>query len=187
MDPMRAAALSVILTPLLLGCGAPTAAPSGPLYLIMPAQPRDDYWGEPIPQPAGASLPLTVIDWHTKADWDELERCIRVSSEQYGSMLISIWRGEVVRLNDGRPLHTCWYMAVVVDVPFRLLNGSAPLDDFEAHSRFPVVMFSLEHPSSARFLSALENTLERCDRRFNVRDGGVIAGAGSAIDAPPPR
>src|SRR5256885_1298231 len=117
------ASLVLPIAALVAGCSFTDARPALPSFVIMPAQPRDEgLVPVSLSRQIGPELETRVLRWHTSADWEDTERSVRFAADRRENVVISIYRGEILRCAEQRRSHECWYLLVVVGSPVRLLD-----------------------------------------------------------------
>jgi hypothetical protein len=144
------------------------AVPSATL-VVLPAQPRDellaDAEGEVFaPEPGVLEA---VAEWHAAAAWDAVEEAVRADAAAREACVVSLWRGEVVRLDSSGRSHEFWYLVVLMGPPFRPASGAG----FAARA-----VCSLEFDGPGPFLEAVADALELIEQDARAERPMLAAG-----------
>jgi hypothetical protein len=155
------------------GCSATESAGGGIAFAVLPAYPRDETLPDAVVERfAGDSLEGRVVEWHTAADWVELEAAIRAAAERRHAVLTSVWKGQVLRVTGQSRTHQCHYLVVLLGSTTRLLEANP--------QRSISTVCSLEHGSLREFLECVLEGMDVFQERARRRPQMLAAPA----DAP---
>jgi hypothetical protein len=158
------------------GCGLFAGAEKGPdaVFVVLPALPRDEVMLEVSFEGfTGEALEKRVVDWHTGADWDGLEKVIRAAGEERQGVMTSVWKGQVLRVAGQRRSHECFYLVVLLGSTTRVLGAGTA----GAGAASPEIVHSLDHESLRLFLESVLDGMDRFEKAVHDRPTMTARGA----------